>query len=179
MSRLECRVCEDLHKIFKGNVVRQKEVDRFVFNAKGKYKADFYLPDLDLYIEVKGLMTTLMINKALYSFAVLKDKFYLFHGDNEDWVGECTGKSRKDCKKKIDEDYEFQLQEFRDAVAAKDKVKAAQEISRKSFERLKQYLLLRGDDMNKWMKEYEAKYGVCSEFAELKKQMSEIPCLKK
>ena len=160
MSRLEKRVYEDLKMIFGDRVECQPEIDDCVFEEGGKYTADFYLRDIDLFIEVKGYMTVFEANKYQYVFALDNKNYYLFHAYNEDWFGESVdiNKSVRDIHEEL---YQTQLEELRALLTCNGNgpKKAVAELSDKCRARLAAYIKLRSHDLEKWSAEYTRKTG--------------------
>ncbi|MDY6397113.1 MAG: hypothetical protein SPL22_05220 [Treponema sp.] len=59
------------------------------FNKTKVYRPDFYLPEKDLYIEIKGFMTLFNVNKLLYLLRKrLPTNFCILQMTDETWIPE-------------------------------------------------------------------------------------------
>lgn len=58
------------------------------FNRTGIYKPDFYLPDRNLYIEIKGFMTISAVNVLRYLLQFEPVNFCILQMTEHDWIRE-------------------------------------------------------------------------------------------
>ena len=125
----------------------QEEVDNCPFNKNGKYKTDFYLPEYDFHVEIKGILSLFSINVVLYVDRILHKNIYLLSMTNEDWMGryETFGFSTK--KKKIDVTVQKQFEEFRQLFRGERSASKLVGLSRK---RIEEYIKLRNGDLEFW-----------------------------
>ena len=116
------------------------------FNASGKRKADFYLPDYDLYIEGKGTMTFVELNKLTWLSDFSGKRVYVFVIDNEDWDGYCDGRIHNNAKVRKNEVLEKQ---FNELLSLKSGAVGADYLVRLSRSRLKEYVITRNADISR------------------------------
>tara|TARA_Y100000310_G_scaffold344831_1_gene459840 strand:+ start:640 stop:1140 length:501 start_codon:yes stop_codon:yes gene_type:complete len=106
-------------------------------------RCDFYLPDIDLYVEVKGFMTMEAISK-LYWFCTQPIRYYIFQGTELDW----EHPRKTACKSKAEQQRQ----------AIKEQVKEVETLSLKSdptsisLLRLDAYLAAKEEERAEWLR---------------------------
>lgn len=131
-----------------------KEIDNIPFTKSKKHKVDVMLTSRKernekLYVEIKGQMTYLEVNKLLYLQKMPSYHFYILQLTELDWMGPYTGQSAKDAFEKSKKDFETQVQELVDFV--KGEVTCG-ELSKRSKKRLQDYIDYRANDLERWRK---------------------------
>lgn len=111
------------------------------FNINNGYNADFYLPNLNLYIEVKGQMTLHTINKLWYLLLFSNMNFYIWQATEEDWLGRCFIGKTAQIRKNIN----MQGQEILKASSS------PQTLNKLCIKHLIQYISIRTEDLAKWI----------------------------
>lgn len=142
------RKCIDVHPV----------IEECWFEQSGKSKADFRLAKEDLYIEVKGLMTLFEVNKMRYLQHLLKRNYYILQCTAESWLQpfEESEKMRKDREEILRNNVDAQFAELQDL---KDGRVSAAELSKRSQQRLENYILHRQGDFSRWSEVYKRKTG--------------------
>jgi hypothetical protein len=80
---------KDFESFLRKNPIKYKcqyKIFDVPFTQRHYHLVDFYLPDYDLYIEVKGFMTLYQINILKYFLKYRKEKFYILQVTDEDWI---------------------------------------------------------------------------------------------
>lgn len=119
------------------------------FNASGTRKADFYLSEYDLYVEVKGMITLVELNKLKWLSEFSGKKVYVFVIDNEDWDGYCDERIHNNAKDRKNEVLEMQ---FNELLALKRGIVGVDVLVRLSRLRLREYAITRSADIIRWNK---------------------------
>ena len=116
------------------------------FNKTGIYKPDFYLPDKNLYIEIKGFMTLFTINKLFYLLEKkLPTNFCILQMTDEDWIRDIKlNDSFRTAGQKIQKSIELQFNEI--------KCMSSIELHNLSLKRLNEYVLTRKAELTDWLK---------------------------
>ncbi len=68
------------------NYVYQYMIENVPFTSSHKHAVDFYLPDYDLHIEVKGFMTHCATTILSYLLESYPKNFYILQVTEEDWM---------------------------------------------------------------------------------------------
>ena len=129
-----------------------KEIDNIPFTKSKKHKVDVVLTSRKdrtnkLYVEIKGQMTYLEVNKLRYLQDINSNNFYILQLTDLDWMSPYTGQSSKDAFEKSKEDFETQVQELVDFVYGNI---TANELSMRSKNRLDNYIEYRLTDLERW-----------------------------
>ena len=116
------------------------------FNKTKVYRPDFYLPEKDLYIEIKGFMTLFNVNKLLYLLKKrLPTNFCILQMTDETWIPEIyQDKTLTSINKKIDKSIEIQFDEIKNL--------SAQELHDISLNRLEAYIELNKRELEDWLR---------------------------
>lgn len=116
------------------------------FNKTKVYRPDFYLPEKDLYIEIKGFMTLFNVNKLLYLLKKrLPTNFCILQMTDETWIPEIyKDKTLTSINKKIDKSIEIQFDEIKNL--------SAQELHDISLKRLEAYIELNKRELEDWLR---------------------------
>jgi hypothetical protein len=116
------------------------------FNKTKVYRPDFYLPEKDLYIEIKGFMTLFNVNKLLYLLKKrLPTNFCILQMTDETWIPEIyQDKTLTSINKKIDKSIETQFDEIKNL--------SAQELHDISLNRLEAYIELNKRELEEWLR---------------------------
>ena len=116
------------------------------FNKTKVYRPDFYLPEKDLFIEIKGFMTLFNVNKLLYLLKKrLPTNFCILQMTDETWIPEIyQDKTLTSINKKIDKSIETQFDEI--------KKLSAQELHDISLKRLEAYIELNKRELEEWLR---------------------------
>lgn len=116
------------------------------FNKTKVYRPDFYLPEKDLYIEIKGFMTLFNVNKLLYLLRKrLPTNFCILQMTDETWIPEIyQDKTLTSINKKIDKSIETQFDEIKNL--------SAQELHDISLKRLEAYIELNNRELEEWLR---------------------------
>ena len=116
------------------------------FNKTKVYRPDFYLPEKDLYIEIKGFMTLFNVNKLLYLLRKrLPTNFCILQMTDETWIPEIyKDKTLTSINKKIDKSIETQFDEIKNL--------SAQELHDISLKRLEAYIELNKRELEDWLR---------------------------
>ena len=115
------------------------------FNKNGIYKPDFYLPDKNLYIEVKGFMTVYTVNKLYYLLQLLPENFCILQMTEDDWIKELLfDKSISSKKARLERSYEIQ---FNEILQLPNK-----QLHDLSYKRLTEYIRTRQEEYQDWIR---------------------------
>lgn len=128
------------------------EIDNVPFTKSKKHKVDVMLTsrknrNKKLYVEIKGQMTYLEVNKLKYLLNETGKDFYILQLTELDWINPYTGQSAKDAFEKSKKDFETQVQELVNFV--KGDVTCG-ELSESSKKRLQDYIDYRANDVERW-----------------------------
>lgn len=129
-----------------------KEIDNIPYTKSKKHKVDVVLTSrIDrnnkLYVEIKGQMTYLEVNKLRYLQEIFPNNFYILQLTDLDWMDPYTGQSSKDAFEKSKKDFETQVKELIDFVIGDV---TCDELSNRSKKRLKDYIDYRENDLERW-----------------------------
>ena len=127
---------------------RQKKeysIDNIPFNKFHVYKPDFYLPEKDLYIEIKGYMTLFTVNKLMYLLKKrLLSNFCILQMTDETWIYEIYHNTAlSSINKKIEKSIEKQFDEIKNL--------SARELHDISLRRLEAYIELNKKEFETWL----------------------------
>lgn len=115
------------------------------FNKNGIYKPDFYLPDKNLYIEIKGFMTLYTVNKLHYLLQLLPENFCILQMTEDDWIKELlSDKSILSKKDRLQRSCEIQ---FNEILQLSNK-----QLHDLSYKRLSEYICTRQEEYKTWLK---------------------------
>lgn len=127
------------------------EIDNIPFTKSKKHKVDLMLTSrIDgskLYVEIKGMMTYLEVNKLKFLLTETGKNFYILQLTELDWIKPYRGKSAQAAFKKSKTDFETQVNELVDFVNG---IKTGEELAELSKTRLKDYIDCRNKDLKKW-----------------------------
>lgn len=151
--KTEKAVCLTLEKkgyIEDEHFFKQKCIYNIPFCKSNKHKVDLILKNKmgdELYVEIKGEMTYLEVNKLRFLLNETPYDFYILQLTEIDWIKpyEKSGFKRKILKSK--DDFEKQIGELVDFMEGN--VSGA-ELSNSSKKRLKNYIYYRSKDLRKW-----------------------------
>jgi len=124
---------------------KEYSIDNIPFNKTHVYKPDFYLPEKDLYIEIKGYMTLFTVNKLMYLLKKrLPSNFCILQMTDETWISEIYHDNTfSSIEKKIEKSIEKQLSEIKNL--------SSQELHDISVKRLEDYIKLNNQEFGQWM----------------------------
>ena len=139
---------EDKFKKFlednKINYKYQYNLENCPFTKSRNHLVDFYLPDKNLYIEIKGFMTYSAVNQLKFISQNMNINFYILQMTEEDWIEEFTYNKHLSKANKFRENISIQFNEI---------IKLPSDIlSDLSKKRLEDYLIIRSNDINKWIR---------------------------
>lgn len=122
-------------------------IDNVPFNKSKTYKADFYLPKKDLFIEIKGFMTLYAVNKLIYLLEKrLPNNFCILQMTEEEWIKEISeDKNLKSASGKLQKSIQQQFSEIKTLDSKK-----LHDLSQK---RLKEYIATRKAELDFWLAE--------------------------
>ncbi len=143
--------CFLAHVLTKLGIVYEdhwKMVAPCAFNADSAREADFYLPEYDLYVEVKGTMTHLDYDKLMWLVEESGDKVYVLVDDNEDWDGFCDARLETATDKKRS----VLIKQIKELMALKKGILKADDLVKLSKLRLHEYVITRSADKIRWNK---------------------------
>lgn len=151
--RTEKAVCLALKKEgFKEDVdfETQKNIDNIPFCKKKKHKVDLILYNREgdkLFVEIKGHMTFLEVNKLRYLLEETPYNFYILQLTEIDWIKpyEKSGFKFKILKSK--DDFEKQMCELENFIKG---IISGEELSEITKKRLKDYINYRRKDLKRW-----------------------------
>jgi|GEM_PF-6418057 len=126
-----------------------KEIEDVPFNKSNKHKVDLVLTtrhDGDkLYVEIKGQMTYLEVNKLRFLLD-RPEHFYILQLTEIDWIRPFNKDKEKEFEKSK-KDFEKQINEL---VKFVKKEKTGIELSEISRKRLERYIKYRSGDLKRW-----------------------------
>ena len=147
-TKPECFLAHALSKLGIGYEDHWEMSSQCAFNAASAREADFYLPEYDLYIEVKGTMTLFDHNKLSWLVEESGEKVYVFVDDNEDWDGLCDTRLETATQKK-----RFILvKQIKELKALKAGALKVDDLVKLSKLRLHEYVITRSADNIRWDK---------------------------
>lgn len=148
MSKTE----EDFERFLRKNKIKYKsqyKIEGAPFNRRNYHLVDFYLPELDLYVEVKGFMTLYQVNVLTYLSKYSGKHFYILQVTEEDWIRPYSKEIDGSLSNKFIENKEIQYNEILKLQKGKY---TAKELNKLSFKRLNQYIKHRSKDLDRWIK---------------------------
>lgn len=143
---------KDFESFLRKNRIKYKcqyKIFDIPFTQRHYHLVDFYLPDYDLYIEVKGFMTLYQINILKYLLKYRKEKFYILQVTEEDWITPYNKSKYGSLKNKFSLNKEIQYKEI---LKLKRKNITTMELQKLSLTRLNKYIKHRDKDIEKWIK---------------------------
>lgn len=148
-ERAICYALEEKGVNYRQAFRLHEPINNIAFNKSKKHVVDLVLTSQNgekLYVEVKGQMTYLEVNKLRYLLG-LRRHFYILQLTEIDWI-ESYNKDKHGSKiQKFKHDFEMQIQELVDFVNGSVKGK---ELSIRSINRLDEYIAYRSKDLDKW-----------------------------
>lgn len=126
-----------------------EKVDNIAFNKGKKHEVDLVLTShggKKLYVEVKGHMTYIEVNKLLYLLG-LRRHFYILQLTEMDWIEPYNKETHGSKFQKSKNDFELQIQELVDFV---NDLKTGKELSQLSRQRLENFIEYREGDLERW-----------------------------
>ena len=148
----EKSVCYALKKKgikFKRDFFLHSKIDNIPFNKRKKHAVDLVLKSHnghELYVEIKGEMTYLEVNKLLYLHGMSLN-FYILQLTEIDWIEPYDKSKHKSMKQKSKYDFEKQIDELVDFVNG---TISGKELSERSIKRLNDYIDFRNKDLEIW-----------------------------
>lgn len=147
-----CYALEEKGLHYKQDFFVQEKIDNIAFNKSKKHAVDLTLKsrkDGDkLYVEIKGQMTYLEVNKLRYLLG-LRRNFYILQLTEIDW-DEQYNKDKHGTKfQKSKQDFHNQIDELVKFVEGEI---SGKELNDKSIKRLNDYIEYRNDDIKRWKK---------------------------
>jgi hypothetical protein len=131
--------------LIKNNIeyIRSYQINDIPFTKRKTHLVDFYLPEKDLYIEIKGFMTLYQINVLKYLHHHTEKSFYILQMTEEDWIDPYNNEKHKSITNKINMNVEKQFNEI--------KTLNNNQLSYLSISRLDNYIKYRNNDINRWL----------------------------
>ena len=129
---------------------KQKDIDNIPFCKRKKHKVDLILNNKEgekLYVEIKGHMTYLEVNKLRYLLEKTPYNFYILQLTEIDWIIPYEKSEFKFKTLKSKYDFEKQMGEL---VKFIEGTIAGNELSEISKKRLKDYINYRRKDLKRW-----------------------------
>ena len=125
---------------------KEYSIDNIPFNKSHIYRPDFYLPEKNLYIEIKGFMTLYNVNKLRYLLEKrLPSNFCILQMTDETWIYDIyKDASLTSVEKKIEKSVKRQFDEIASL--------SSQELHDISLKRLNEYIENNNNDLQNWMK---------------------------
>lgn len=148
----EKSVCYALEKKgikFKRDFNLHSKIGDVPFNKRRKHAVDLVLRSQnghELYVEIKGEMTYLEVNKLLYLHGMSLN-FYILQLTEIDWIEPYDKSKHKSMKQKSKDDFEKQIDELVDFVRG---TISGKELSKRSIKRLNDYINFRNKDLEVW-----------------------------
>ena len=130
---------------------KQQPIFNIPFCKSNRHKVDLILKnDLGdkLYVEIKGEMTYLEVNKLRYLIDSTPYNFYILQLTEIDWIKPFEKSSFKRKSLKSKDDFEKQIDELIGFVRG---TISGGELSEKSRKRLNRYIRYRGSDIKRWI----------------------------
>lgn len=129
---------------------KQKPIFNIPFCKSNKHKVDLILKNSKgekLYVEIKGEMTYLEVNKLRYLLDHTPYNFYILQLTEIDWIKpfERSKFKRKILKSK--DDFETQIDEL---IGFVEGTFSAEQLTKSSRKRLMSYIKYRGKDLKRW-----------------------------
>ncbi|MBR6445504.1 MAG: hypothetical protein IKS94_03615 [Prevotella sp.] len=124
------------------NYCTQVEISGCPFTKNKKHKVDFYLPDKDLHVEVKGQMTLFATNVLNWLLNYSGKQFYILQMTEEDWIEPFDRVKHKSIQNKKRMNINKQFTEIVSNTSC--------ELSNESKKRLQSYISYRNGDIARW-----------------------------
>lgn len=118
------------------------------FTERLYHKVDFYLPDYDLYIEIKGFMTYWSINVLRYLLNNSGHNFYVLQMTESDWIEKYNKKIHKTNTNKCALNNSIQFNEILELTKGNI---TPEQLSQISSKRIDDYINLRNNDIDNWL----------------------------
>lgn len=134
------------------NYIYQYVIDNVPFTASHKHAVDFYLPEYDLCVEVKGFMThcaTTILNYLLESYP---KNFYILQVTEEDWIEPYDPSKHPSKASKLRSNVANQYSEILEMKAGKV---APAELQQRSISRLSDYIFYFETIGEEWKGKYK------------------------
>jgi hypothetical protein len=157
MSKLEENI---INKLINNNIELESQkvipIDNCPWKNSNKIssKCDIYLPQADLYIEVKGFMTIFAMAKMSW-FCKQNINYYIFQGTEEDWslnIGNIIDENYKSENirpkyKLFEYNFEYQIKEIVAINKSKENVSKISLLRLKDFikKRIEEYIKVNGE----------------------------------
>ena len=132
------------------NIEHQPEIGNCPFNKNGVHNADYLLKSEkgeELYIEIKGQMTYSEVNKLKFLHQYSSKSIYILQLTEIDWIEEYLPDSNQSKMQKSKSDFDIQLGELMKFYHGQ---KTAKQMATISKRRLKKFLKIRKQDINRW-----------------------------
>lgn len=142
---------KDFESFLRKNHIKyeaQYKIFDIPFTQRHYHLVDFYLPDYDLYIEVKGFMTLFQINVLKYLLKYRKEHFYILQVTEEDWIKPYNKSLHNSLRNKLELNRDMQYKEIIKLKKGNIDINSLQKVSLK---RLKDYIKYRKKDINTWV----------------------------
>lgn len=126
------------------------EIDGVPFNKNSKHEVDLKLKSHkgdELFVEIKGMMTYLEVNKLKYLMTVTNKNFYVLQLTELDWIEPYRGQSAKDAFEKSKKDFEMQIHEL---VSFVNGTLSGRTLTNRSKKRLAGFISCRKKDLTVW-----------------------------
>lgn len=134
-----------------------EEIDNIPFTKSKKHNVDLMLTSRKdaskLYVEIKGMMTYLEVNKLEFLLKESGKDFYILQLTELDWITPYRGKTARAASIKSRSDFEIQVKELVDFVNGS---LSGEELSYISKQRLENFIDYRSKDIKRWKKEIDA-----------------------
>jgi hypothetical protein len=163
MSKLEIRIQNELTKSnIKFELHKPVPIDNFPWQTnrtRTSPKCDIYLPDFELYIEIKGFMTYRAVSTLSY-LSRQSFNYYIFQGTEPEWnphIDTNVLQNEKEVNQKLsngkqlEKNIKHQILEITNLT--KDS-KFLNDISAVSLKRLKHYIGVKINEYKDWNKEW-------------------------
>lgn len=144
-----CYALEDKGLRYDEHFTLYKTIDNIAFNKTKKHVVDLVLTSCNgdkLYVEVKGQMTYLEVNKLRYLLG-LGRHFYIMQLTEIDWIEPYDKNQYEREFQKSKHDFDSQIQELVDFVNGKV---SGKELSIRSLQRLNDFVKYREGDIDRW-----------------------------
>lgn len=142
---------KDFESFLKNNHIKYKsqyKIFDIPFTQRHYHLVDFYLPDYDLYIEVKGFMTLFQINVLKYLLKYRKEHFYILQVTEEDWIKPYNKLVHNSLRNKLELNKDMQYKELLKLKKGNIDISSLQKLS---LRRLNSYIKYRNKDINTWI----------------------------
>lgn len=140
---------EEKGLIFNDNFAFHQKIDNVLFNERKKHDVDLVLTSQNgdkLYVEIKGQMTYLEVNKLKYLLG-LRRNFYILQLTEIDWIQPYDANGNMSKFQKSKDDFHTQINEL---VAFVNGRETGEQMKQKSKERLDDWINYRATDIERW-----------------------------